>query len=186
MILYSRKIVVCTINYCFFKLKSFQYIFGAGGRGPGRGAEAKHLCFVASKNKVKGYLINLKENRTRAQMLVKTLQRHRIEAYDLKKSMTVKGKRFAKGELLSGNISPTDATKRRNKNRAPEESIQEKQSILRQKSNHGNSLSLQYKISQHLLQSSIARQNEILENLAKDPNFMKTFGETLNYKLIEK
>ena len=96
-----------------------------------------------------------------------------------------KSKRFAKGELLSGNISPTDATKRRNKNRAPEESIQEKQSILRQKSNHGNSLSLQYKISQHLLQSSIARQNEILENLAKDPNFMKTFGETLNYKLIE-
>lgn len=60
---------------------------------------------VASKNKVKGYLINLKENRTRAQMLVKTLQRHRIEAYDLKKSITVKGKRFAKGEAI---IIPTN------------------------------------------------------------------------------
>ena len=60
---------------------------------------------VASKNKVKGYLINLKENRTRAQMLVKTLQRHRIDAYDLKKSITIKGKRFAKGEAI---IIPTN------------------------------------------------------------------------------
>ena len=60
---------------------------------------------VASKNKVKGYLINLKENRTRAQTLVKTLQRHRIEAYSLKKSITIKGKRFAKGDAI---IIPTN------------------------------------------------------------------------------
>lgn len=60
---------------------------------------------VASKNKVKGYLINLKENRTRAQMLVKTLQNHRIDAYDLKKSITVKGKRFSKGDAI---IIPTN------------------------------------------------------------------------------
>ena len=51
---------------------------------------------VATKNKIKGYLINLQENRTRAQMLVKTLQSHRVDAYALKKSITVKGKRFNK------------------------------------------------------------------------------------------
>ena len=60
---------------------------------------------VATKNKIKGYLINLKENRTRAQMLVKTLQSHRVDAYALKKSMTVKGKRFNSGEAV---IIPTD------------------------------------------------------------------------------
>lgn len=60
---------------------------------------------VASKNKVKAYLINLKENRTRAQMLIKTLQSHRVEAYDLKKSITVKGKRFAKGDAI---VIPTN------------------------------------------------------------------------------
>tara|TARA_B000000475_G_scaffold255313_1_gene234908 strand:+ start:198 stop:2747 length:2550 start_codon:yes stop_codon:yes gene_type:complete len=60
---------------------------------------------VASKNKVKGYLINLKENRTRAQMLLKTLQSHRIETYDLKKPITVKGKRFLKGDAI---VIPTN------------------------------------------------------------------------------
>jgi len=60
---------------------------------------------VATKNKIKGYLINLQENRTRAQMLVKTLQSHRVDAYALKKSMTVKGKRFSKGEAV---IIPTN------------------------------------------------------------------------------
>tara|TARA_Y100000739_G_scaffold218086_1_gene215206 strand:- start:129 stop:1466 length:1338 start_codon:yes stop_codon:yes gene_type:complete len=38
-------------------------------------------------------------------MLVKTLQSHRVDAYDLKKSMTVKGKRFSKGEAV---IIPTN------------------------------------------------------------------------------
>ena len=60
---------------------------------------------VATKNKIKGYLINLKENRTRAQMLVKTLQSHRVDAYTLKKPITVKGKRFNKGEAV---IIPTN------------------------------------------------------------------------------
>ena len=60
---------------------------------------------VATKNKIKGYLINLKENRTRVQMLVKTLQSHRVDAYTLKKSITVKGKRFNKGEAV---IIPTN------------------------------------------------------------------------------
>ena len=60
---------------------------------------------VATKNKIKGYLINLQENRTRAQMLVKTLQSHRVDAYALKKSITVKGKRFSKGEAV---IIPTN------------------------------------------------------------------------------
>jgi hypothetical protein len=60
---------------------------------------------VATKNKIKGYLINLKENRTRVQMLVKTLQSHRVDAYTLKKPITVKGKRFNKGEAV---IIPTN------------------------------------------------------------------------------
>ena len=38
-------------------------------------------------------------------MLVKTLQSHRVDAYALKKSMTVKGKRFNSGEAV---IIPTD------------------------------------------------------------------------------
>ena len=60
---------------------------------------------VATKNKIKGYLINLKENRTRVQMLVKTLQSHRVDVYTLKKPITVKGKRFNKGEAV---IIPTN------------------------------------------------------------------------------
>ena len=60
---------------------------------------------VATKNKIKGYLINLKENRTRVQMLVKTLQSHRVDAYTLKKPITVKGKRFNNGEAV---IIPTN------------------------------------------------------------------------------
>ena len=60
---------------------------------------------VATKNKTKGYLINLKQNRTRAQMLIKTLQAHRVDAYALKKSISVKGKKFNRGEAI---IIPTN------------------------------------------------------------------------------
>ena len=49
---------------------------------------------VAKKNKVKGYLISLKENRTKAQMLLQNLQKHRIDIYSLKKPVAFKSKKF--------------------------------------------------------------------------------------------
>ena len=60
---------------------------------------------VATKNKIKGYLINLKKNRTRAQLLLKTLQNHRVKVYDLSKSIAMRGKKFEIGEAV---IIPTD------------------------------------------------------------------------------
>ena len=65
---------------------------------------------VATKNKIKGYLINLSENRTRAQFLIRTLQSHRVEVYDLNKPITMKGNKFEKGEAV---IVPTDQAQTR-------------------------------------------------------------------------
>ena len=59
----------------------------------------------AKKNPVKGYLISLKENRTRAQMLIQNLQKHRIVAYALKKPITVKQNKFNPSEAI---IIPSD------------------------------------------------------------------------------
>ena len=59
----------------------------------------------AKKNPVKGYLISLKENRTRAQMLIQNLQKHRIIAHALKKPLTVKQNKFKPSEAI---IIPTD------------------------------------------------------------------------------
>ena len=58
----------------------------------------------AKRNPIKGYLISLKSNRTKAQMLINNLQDHRIDAYDLKRSITVRGGKFNKGEAV---IIPT-------------------------------------------------------------------------------
>jgi len=55
---------------------------------------------AAKKNQVRGYLVSLKQNRTRAQMLIQNLQKHRIVAYELKKSMTVKQTKFNPGEAV--------------------------------------------------------------------------------------
>ena len=55
---------------------------------------------AAKKNQVKGYLVSLKQNRTRAQMLIQNLQKHRIVAHELKKSMTVKQTKFNPGEAV--------------------------------------------------------------------------------------
>ena len=55
---------------------------------------------AAKKNTVKGYLIDFKENRTRAQMLVKNLQKHRILAYELKKSINVNKIKYLPGEAI--------------------------------------------------------------------------------------
>ncbi len=55
---------------------------------------------AAKKNQVKGYLVSLKQNRTRAQMLIQNLQKHRIVAHELKKSMTVKQAKFNPGEAV--------------------------------------------------------------------------------------
>jgi len=55
---------------------------------------------AAKKNQVRGYLISLKQNRTRAQMLIQNLQKHRIVAHELKKSMTVKQTKFNPGEAV--------------------------------------------------------------------------------------
>ena len=52
----------------------------------------------AKKNPVKGYLISLKNNRTKAQMLVRNLQSHRIKAYELKRSISIREGKFNKGE----------------------------------------------------------------------------------------
>ena len=59
----------------------------------------------AKKNPVKGYLISLKENHTRAQMLIQNLQKHRINAYALKKPLTVKQNKFNPSEAI---IIPSD------------------------------------------------------------------------------
>ena len=55
---------------------------------------------AAKKNQVRGYLVSLKQNRTRAQMLIQNLQKHRIIAHELKKSMTVKQAKFNPGEAV--------------------------------------------------------------------------------------
>ena len=55
---------------------------------------------AAKKNQVKGYLVSLKQNRTRAQMLIQNLQKHRIVVHELKKSMTVKQIKFNPGEAV--------------------------------------------------------------------------------------
>ena len=55
---------------------------------------------AAKKNQVRGYLISLKQNRTRAQMLIQNLQKHRIVVHELKKSMTVKQTKFNPGEAV--------------------------------------------------------------------------------------
>lgn len=60
---------------------------------------------AARKNPVKGYLISLKDNRTRAQMLIQNLQKHRIHAHSLKKSMTVNQIKYNPGEAV---IIPSD------------------------------------------------------------------------------
>lgn len=52
------------------------------------------------KYPVKGYLINLKDNRTRAQLLLKNLQKHRVKIHALKKNHSVKGKKFSPGEAV--------------------------------------------------------------------------------------
>jgi len=59
----------------------------------------------AKKNPVKGYLISLKDNRTRAQMLIQNLQKHRIIAHSLKKPITVKQNKFNPSEAI---IIPSD------------------------------------------------------------------------------
>mgnify|MGYP000002167651 FL=1 len=59
----------------------------------------------AKKNPVKGYLISLKENRTRAQMLIQNLQKHRIVAYALKKPITIKQTKYNPTEAI---IVPTN------------------------------------------------------------------------------
>ena len=59
----------------------------------------------AKKNPIKGYLISLKENRTRAQMLIQNLQKHRIVAYALKKTITVKQTKYNATEAV---IIPTN------------------------------------------------------------------------------
>ena len=59
----------------------------------------------AKKNPVKGYLISLKENHTRAQMLIQNLQKHRVVAYALKKPITVKQNKFNPSEAI---IIPSD------------------------------------------------------------------------------
>ncbi|MEA1882806.1 MAG: M14 family metallopeptidase [Candidatus Marinimicrobia bacterium] len=60
---------------------------------------------AAKKNSARGYLISLKKNRTRAQMLIQNLQKHRIVAHELKKAMTVKQIKFKPGEAV---IVPTN------------------------------------------------------------------------------
>ncbi|MBN4081079.1 hypothetical protein JYT44_01810 [Caldithrix abyssi] len=57
------------------------------------------------KNPVKGYLISLKKNSTKAQMLIQNLQKHRIVAHKLKKSITIKKAKFNPGEAV---IIPSD------------------------------------------------------------------------------
>ena len=59
----------------------------------------------AKKNPVKVYLISLKENRTRAQMLIQNLQKHRILAYALKKPITIKQTKYNPTESI---IVPTN------------------------------------------------------------------------------
>jgi len=55
---------------------------------------------AAKKTQVKGYLVSLNQNRTRAQMLIQNLQKHRIVVHELKKSMTVKQTKFNPGEAV--------------------------------------------------------------------------------------
>ena len=57
-------------------------------------------------------------------------------------------------------------------NRAPPENVSEKTNIV---NDRRADLSLRYKISQHLLNASVDRQNEILESLARDPSFVKLY-----------
>ncbi|MEE8336169.1 MAG: M14 family metallopeptidase, partial [Candidatus Neomarinimicrobiota bacterium] len=61
------------------------------------------------KNRIKGYLINLKDNSIRAQLMLRNLQQHRIKIHTLKKSHRVKGKNFKPGEaaILSMDQSQT-------------------------------------------------------------------------------
>ena len=60
---------------------------------------------VAKKNPIKGYLVSLKNNRSRAQMLIQNLQKHRILVHDLKKSITVEKTKYNPKEAV---IIPTD------------------------------------------------------------------------------
>jgi len=55
---------------------------------------------ASKKNQVRGYLVSLKQNRTRSQMLIQNLQKHRIVVHELKKSMTVKQTKFNPGEAV--------------------------------------------------------------------------------------
>ena len=55
---------------------------------------------AAKKNPTKAYVISLKKNRTRAQMLIQNLQKHRIVAHDLKKPITIKQEKFHPGEAI--------------------------------------------------------------------------------------
>ena len=60
---------------------------------------------AAKKNPATGYVIGLKKNRTRAQMLIQNLQKHRIVAHELKKTLTIKQKKFKPGDAV---IVPTN------------------------------------------------------------------------------
>ncbi len=55
---------------------------------------------IAKKNPAKGYLVSLKKNRTRAQLLIQNLQKQRIVAYELKKAITLKQTKFHLGEAV--------------------------------------------------------------------------------------
>ncbi len=55
---------------------------------------------AAKKNPASGYVISLKKNRTRAQMLIQNLQKHRIVAHELKKTLTIKQKKFKPGDAV--------------------------------------------------------------------------------------
>ena len=55
---------------------------------------------AAKKNPATGYVIGLKKNRTRAQMLIQNLQKHRIVAHELKKTLTIKQKKFKPGDAV--------------------------------------------------------------------------------------
>jgi len=55
---------------------------------------------AAKKNPTKAYVIDVKKNKTRAQMLIQNLQKHRILVHDLKKTITINQKKIHPGDAL--------------------------------------------------------------------------------------
>ena len=55
---------------------------------------------AAKKNPIKAYIVDVEKNKTRAQMLIQNLQKHRILVHDLKKPITINQKKIHPGDAI--------------------------------------------------------------------------------------